>query len=95
MVFAGRHERGAGAILADRPPVAGPRWRPHEGLNQHRRPRDMESYLASFGVRPPADRAGNGLDQEGLIPDRIGPLGGYNGGALAEVELDPAERSTS
>jgi hypothetical protein len=55
MVFAGRNERGPGAVLADRPPVAGPRWRPHEGLNQHRRPADMEAYLAGFQARPPSD----------------------------------------
>jgi hypothetical protein len=55
MVFAGRHERGAGAILADRPPVAGPRWRPHEECNPHRRPADMAAYLAGFQARPPAN----------------------------------------
>jgi hypothetical protein len=54
----------------------------------------MEGYLARFHVRPPAARGG-GLDQGGLIPDRTGPLGGYNGGVLTEVELDPAERSAS
>jgi hypothetical protein len=98
MVFAGRNERGPGAVLVDRPAVAGPRWRPHESLNRHRRPADMEGYLARFQVRPAAGRAG-GLDQDGLMPDRTGPLGGYNGGVRAEVELDPmsdpAERSAS
>ncbi len=58
MVFAGRHERGAGAILADRPPVAGPRWRPFEEGNRHRRPADMEAYLRQFvAARPHAPRS--------------------------------------
>ncbi len=55
MVFAGRHERGAGAILADRPPVAGPRWRPFEPHNEHPRPKDLAAYLGLFRGRPPAD----------------------------------------
>jgi hypothetical protein len=91
MVFAGRHERGDGAVLADRPPVAGPRWRPHESLNRHRRPADIAGYLARFAARTAPAGRGGGLDQGGLIPERTGPLGGQGGGALAEVELDPAE----
>jgi hypothetical protein len=61
MVFAGRHERGAGAILADRPPVAGPRWRPHEESNRHRRPKDFAAYLRQFETRPPGDPYGTAL----------------------------------
>jgi len=73
MVFAGRHERGAGAVLPERPPVVGPRWRPHEPHNQQRRPKDLAAYLRQFAVRPPA---GAGLDQEALMRDRTVPLGG-------------------
>jgi hypothetical protein len=54
VVFAGRHERGAGALLPDRPPVAGPRWRPHESHNQFPRPKDLAAYEAQFEARPPA-----------------------------------------
>ncbi len=41
--------------IPGRPPCEGQRWRPLEGHNPCKRPRDMAAYLAQFRAKPPAD----------------------------------------
>ena len=45
-------DQRAGLPLPGRPPCEGQRWRPLEGHNPCKRPRDLDAYLRQFTAKP-------------------------------------------